>query len=411
MRVLLITSNWTETLGHIVRSAAAAQQLIDEGHEVALLGFPSYREYIPPQVKFFACEPLPPDYEPSVYFGHHTYEDVVYASGGADEAHIVRTIERERDVIRQYRPDLIFNDEQFTIGLSAAIERVPVMSLVTWPLHPAFNQRMETEIPARSAILRRLRNSWNRVLRRYELPPIQHLSELLFKAGNVLIAPTSPQLEPELQHHEPNVHYVGPMEPAGLFDEEPDWLHAGTDGELPLVYIYLSSLSVGVNSASTFEKLYECFSGQPYRVVFALGKFNSLPLPMPRISEDGRIRFETFVPGRAVMRAASLAVYPATHSMMMAAIRNQVPSLLLPDLFERVYNAACLTAVGIGKTVSVEDVSVTELRSLCEAMLAMKRNPSDLQAAAYVQADMESLGGTARVVQLMQQMKQTGESI
>lgn len=397
MKVLLVASNWTETLGHAVRSIAVAQSLAARGHTVALLGFPSYREWLPEGARFYPCEALPPPFEPNVFFGCHTYEDVVYVSGHSDEDHIVRTVERERAVIRAFEPDVIWNDEQFTIGISTVLERVPVVSLATWPLHPEFGREKERELPARGAILRRHRNAWNRARSHYGLAPIRHTGELLFAPGWTLVAPTSAMLEPELGRHEPRVHYVGAIEPQGAFGQEPDWL--SSDDRLPLVYVYLSSLPVGVNTRATFDKLHECFEGRPYRVVFALGRFNSLFEHVPRPSEDGYIRFESFVPGPAVMRRARLAIYPATHSMMMSAAASGVPSVLLPDLFERAYNASCLERVGLGRIVSAEDISVAGLRELCEELI---HSPPRSLSAREVQADLAKSGGAEQVARLIE---------
>jgi UDP:flavonoid glycosyltransferase YjiC (YdhE family) len=407
MRVLLVTSNWTETLGHAVRSIAVAQSLVRRRHEVAYLGFPSYREWLPSEVKFYPCEPLPGHQTRDIYFGNHTYEDVVYVSGHTRDDHIIRTVERERAVIRCFQPDIIFNDEQFTLGLSAKLEQVPVISLVTWPLHPLFNREMEDKMPERRSILLRSRNCWNRVLRKYELEPIGHLGELLFERSDSLITPTSSLLEPELKNIATQVHYVGPLEPSGKFDIEPEWLQKEEDR--PLIFIYLSSLKFpgGINSSETFNKLYESFVGQSYRVVFALGKYNTESHGLPDRSHDGGIRFEAFVPGSAVMKRSSLAIYPATHNMMLSALRHQVPSLLLPDMFERMYNAECLARTGLGQHLELA-MSPDQIRDFCKTF---SLNVRSLQPARALQADLRELGGPDRVVKLMEANLKASEEI
>ncbi len=407
MRVLLVTSNWTETLGHAVRAIAVAQRLIEEGHEVGFLGFPSYEELLPQGVQFFPCESLPPGYDRDIFFGNHTYEDVVYVAGHTKDSHIISTVEREREVIRSFQPDMIFNDEQFTIGISARLEHIPVTALVTWPLHPEFNRDMEQRLPERRAILMRSRNCWNRILRKYGLAPIAHLSELLY-ASDCLITPTIPMLEPELKGLSSQVHYVGPLEPAGLFDSEPEWLADDKD-DRPLIFIYLSSLQLpdGVNTEESFAKLYEAFDGQGYRVVMALGKFNTIGSNLPTRSADGSIRVETFVPGPALMKRAALAIYPATHSMMLSAARHRVPSLLLPDMFERQYNARCMERAGLGSSLPLMNMTPASILTACEAT----RRLGNLPAAKALQEELARMDGPGQIVRLMEAQLQASEEM
>jgi|GEM_PF-2839756 len=423
MRILLVASSWTETLGHAVRSIAIAEQCLAVGHEVAFLAPASYHEWAPAGTTCFAAAPKP-DFisETQIFFGFHTYEDVMYVSGYGDDQPIRETIEREREVIREFRPDLIWNDEQYTIGASAALEQVGVVSLVTWPLHPDFNKQVEQELPQRNLVLRRLRSAWNRVLAGYGLPPVGHLGELLFDRSQVRIAPTSPLLEPELTalaglveltgqanladpagRANAGVHYVGPIAPKGLFAEPPQWLEIwGREPEPPTVYVYLSSLPIGINTKEAFEALYRGLDATGFRVIFALGKFNEIAdtLELPAHSE--RIRFERFVPGEAVMARAQLAIFPASHNMLMSALSHNVPCLLFPDMFERSYNAARLAEAGFGTVGSEADLTPETIERLARETMARFRETEGEPRRTALLDDLRGRAGAQAVVGLME---------
>jgi UDP:flavonoid glycosyltransferase YjiC (YdhE family) len=411
MKVLFVTSSWTQTLGHIVRSAAVAEELIIAGHQVAFLVPKTYQEWIPEQAEFYEAVPEPDNNELHYGFNYdyYTYEDIIYVSGHSQEQHLVKTIERERQVISGFGPDVIFNDEQFTTAISAALEKVPVVSVVTWPLHPKFNQHIEKELPQRNLALRKLRNTWNRILKRYNLPPIGHLCELLFDRSCALIAPTRTMLEPELAQEVSGVYFVGRLVPKSMFCEEPAWLKEWGIREgfahLPTVYIYLSSLPVGVNKKETYETLYRVFEEMECKAVFGLGKFNGLFDTLPSNSPDGRVRFERFVPGETIMGCAQLAIFPGTHSMAVAAAQHCVPCLVIPDLFERRYNAECLSRVGLGEISDAGQPGQGEIRHLIESLLNRKIS-EEIQC---IKNDFQSINGPFEVVQLLLKCEKSGK--
>ncbi|MCD1259611.1 hypothetical protein B5M42_012290 [Paenibacillus athensensis] len=519
MRILLAASSWTETLGHAVRSIAVAEQALAAGHEVAFLAPASYHEWAPAGVTCYATTPKP-DFisETQLFFGFHTYEDVMYVSGYGDDKPIRETIEREREVIREFRPDLIWNDEQYTIGASAALEQVEVVSLVTWPLHPDFNKQVEKELPQRNLVLRRMRSAWNRVLTSYGLPPVGHLGELLFDRSQARVAPTSPLLEPELaelaelaKHADlagpvgmsgqanpaspvgtsgqaspasqvgtsgqaspaspvglsgqaspadpagmsgqaspagpvemsgqaspagpvglsepagrpqlagqgkqaelsgitgPNgtgVHYVGQIAPKGLFAETPSWLDAwckepeGT----PTVYVYLSSLPIGINTKEAFEALYRGLEATGFRVIFALGKFNEIADSLELPTQSERIRFERFVPGEAVMAKAQLAIFPASHNMLMSALSHNVPCLLFPDMFERSYNAARMAEAGFATVGGEADLTPETIERLARETIARFHATEGEPRRKALLDDLQGRGGARAVLALMERI-------
>ncbi|WP_051287223.1 glycosyltransferase [Paenibacillus taiwanensis] len=396
MKVLLVTSNWTETLGHVVRGIAIAEQLLKQGHQAAFLCPKSYRELLPQQAAWYESAPKP-SFTNKNYFGLHTYEDILFASGHTEPQQIRCTVEREREVIREYVPDIILNDEQFTIGISASLEHVPVASIVTWPLHPNFRSPQEPDIPLRDMMLRRLRSSWNQVLAQYELQPVAHLSELLFHRSSLLIAPTSPSLEPELAHQETRVHYVGPLAPQGKFAEVPPWMDAlhHPSSERATVFIYLSSLPFGMNTIDSFELLADSYRGTNIQAVFGIGKFNEATEQQLRRLEGPNLRFERFVPGEAMMARAQLAIFPGTHSMMVSAAKYGVPCLLFPDFFERAYNASCLERVGLGFICEADGLTSERIRELSQQLISSR---GEHTRALQVQVELNALGGASKAV-------------
>ncbi|MFD2670776.1 glycosyltransferase [Marinicrinis sediminis] len=374
MNILLVVSNWSETMGHAVRCTAAAGKLKERGHELAFLGPASYQNWIPEGVQFFASVPKR-DYlaEDSPFFGFHTYEDVLYANGHLSDDHLVETVEREREVIRTFKPDCIVSDLQFTISIAAQAEEIPLASMVYWPMHPDFHRHVEQELPQRNIVLKRIRQGWNRVLKRYGQPAINHTSELIYGRSQLLISPTSGILEQELPAAQPDVHMVGQLVPKARFQDRPSWLLQWKEQSLienvPLVFIYLSSLPIGINSREAFQVLYEDLRRSGSRVIFGLGPFNEqMQGFQPEVATD-RIRFERFVPGDTAMELSDLAIFPGTHSMMVAAAKYEVTSLSFPDLFERAYNSHCLERAGLGRIGTEQDLRPGAVLELVQTVL------------------------------------------
>ncbi|MGE6226589.1 glycosyltransferase [Paenibacillus chitinolyticus] len=405
MKVLLVTSNWAETYGHAVRSMAAAEQLTAAGHEVAVLAPASFRHLFPDGVRFYESVPKPAYIENKLpFFGYHTYEDLIFVSGHADDFHLIDTIERERATIRDFQADLVFADMQFTIAVSAYTEGVRLASIVNWPLHPAHNIELEDLHPGRKLILRRVRNIWNRMLRKYGMPPVEHVCRTLFDHCQLLLVPSCKELEPELLRYEPEAEIVGQLVPSA-FKEEPAWFKQWKQTcKEPLVFVYLSSLPFGINSRSTFEMMYSVFERNPVRAVFAIGKYNSAFLDHPLKSREERIRFEPFVPSETIMAHSSLCITPGSNSMMVSAMRHHVPGLLFPDTYERNFNAFCMERAGLGIVCGEDDLGRERFESLLHEGLAGKCTEISLR----IQKQLTDLEQTPRLVRLLESAARGG---
>ncbi len=120
MRILLIPLAGGVGLGPLTRCLSVAHEAKMRGHEVLFLckdtfceivrkfGYRTYTAPTPAQYR----APKPPPFRLS---------DVAIALGWIEESYINSAIEVERQIVRSFRPDVIFTETQFSVPISASI--------------------------------------------------------------------------------------------------------------------------------------------------------------------------------------------------------------------------------------------------------------------------------------------------
>jgi UDP:flavonoid glycosyltransferase YjiC (YdhE family) len=238
------------------------------------------------------------------------------------------------------------------------------------------------------------------------LEPVNHMSELVFGRSQALFAPTCSVLEPELAQCCPQINYVGQLVPERMFQDTPEWFaslyRASHEENGLLVYVYLSSLPIGINSKEAFEAICDAFADTPHYVIFGLGKYNEEVVRDISYRDHPRFRFERFVPGESLMERAHMAIFPGTHSMMISAVKHDVPCLIIPDLFERSYNARCMERIGAGTLLEPEAVSPANIRNW--AMQQRQGNRTIRSGDHSAKQELQSIDGPGTVIRTLEEL-------
>jgi len=176
-------------------------------------------------------------------------------------------------------------------------------------------------------------------------------------------------------------HYLGPFrqEEAQAFDL-PD------DGR-PLVFCSFGTLQG--SREGLFRKVAEACALLGVKLLIAHG--GRLPASAGKLPGDPILA--TYVPQRAVLRHAALAVTHAGFNTVLDALSVGVPMVAIPLAFEQPATAARLQRAGVARVVPPSRASA---RRLAEAMASVIAEPSFRARAAEIQAEIASAGGVRR---------------
>ena len=181
-------------------------------------------------------------------------------------------------------------------------------------------------------------------------------------------------------------HYLGPFRA----DDEGDF-DLPDDGR-PLIFCSFGTLQG--SRGDLFRKVAGACASLDLRLLIAHGgrldPKHARDLPGDPIVRD-------FVPQRAVLRRASLAITHAGFNTVLDALSYGVPMVALPLAFEQPATAARLERAGVARIVTPRRAS-----GLRAAMKAVLDDPGYRARAALIQAEIASAGGVRRAADILE---------
>jgi zeaxanthin glucosyltransferase len=183
-------------------------------------------------------------------------------------------------------------------------------------------------------------------------------------------------------------HYLGP------FREEDEGSFDVADDGRPLVFCSFGTLQG--SRADLFRKVAAACALLNLRLLIAHGgrldPELTGKLPGDPIVAD-------YVPQRAVLQRASLAITHAGFNTVLDALSYGVPMVAIPLAFEQPATAARLERAGVARVVTQAKASPARLAEAIEAVLGGRQFR---QRAALIQAEIASAGGVRRAADILE---------
>lgn len=390
MRILLIPLAGGVGLGPLTRCLAVASEARQRGHDVALLCKKSflkiaaqygYKTFPAPSPKLSRITTYP-----------FRLSDVAAKFGWLEESYIESAVREEQKVIRIFNPNVIFTETQFSVPISATVAGIPWAATASWADHPDFKSPLYED----KHTVRGFEHIFNRILTRYGLPEINDINELAYMRANAKIAPTIPELQPELRKV-PDVHFIGyllsPEFEAGrlpsFFDR---W---GTRN--PIIYVYMSPGDIPPRQ--WIRTMIKTFEHTHFNVVVILAPLNILPLSLPSIPN---IQFVTNAPGSAAISRSRIVITHGGGNTVSNALLHGKPLVIFPHLYaERDYNGRAVENLGAGINLRTEQFTARDIMSYVRQILSDK---TFAQNAQIIGKRMKMLGGSRRALDVLEKL-------
>lgn len=251
--------------------------------------------------------------------------DFLEWTGLCDDDFIQEAVLKELEAIKVFRPKVIFAETRPTATISANAAKIPLVSIASWSCSPIN--------PINKLQVGRLIKGFNLVLERYGLEKIENIAQLFYKRSDVRLAPTLPELEPELLL-EDDVIYTG-----YILDEFKDlnydleqYNRMSKDN---VIFIYLS---VGALSPHYYmETIIKEFQDTDYTVICGCGFHYKLDA-FPKTPDN--ILFINYIPIKYIISDVQTLIFHGGQDTMLTALLHGTPSITFPGKhFERRYNA------------------------------------------------------------------------
>ena len=296
----------------------------------------------------------------------HSFEEVLWLTGSLDYRYSCAVVEKLREFIRTWRPDVVYSEFNLAAIIAARAEGIPCVGSGSQPTTTSY-----AFDPRKSAGIRRL-------LREMSMPaPASSLT--ILEGMKRRFIPSCPTLEPRAGER---AIYCG-------FLDEPSTL-TGMPRDCALVYLGAGSVPAGV-AVRTGRELAEALGCDVYvagvaEAVQTVGDHEVTCAP--------RFDFADLLP-----RARVFAHHGGQNSMM-DALSYEVPQVIVPGrVFERQFNAEAVENVRCGLTVREPKPAL-----IARAARALLDELALTSGIRGLRAELSSLGGVARIVREVEEL-------
>ena len=292
----------------------------------------------------------------------HSFEEVLWLTGALDYRYSCVVVEKLREFMRSWRPDVVYSEFNLAAVIAARAEGIPCMGSGSQPTTAAYASN-----PRQAAGIRRL-------LREMGMPaPASSLT--ILEGMKRRFIPSCPSLEPEAGERAIYCGFLG---------EVPTVDSRSTDRDCAVVYLGSGSVPAGVavRVGRQISSALGCdvyVAGVPEAVYAAAGhKVHCAP----------RLNFAELLPRARVM------VHHGGQNSMMEALAYEVPQVVVPGrVFERQFNAEAVERTRCGLSVRAPKPGL-----IAEAALRLVNEVALSGGLTKLRDELSALGGTERIV-------------
>ena len=292
----------------------------------------------------------------------HSFEEVLWLTGSLDYRYSCAVVEKLRDFIRIWHPDVVYSEFNLAAVIAARAEGIPCVGSGSQPTTAAYASN-----PRKSAGIRRL-------LREMGMPaPASSLT--ILEGMKRRFIPSCPSLEPRAGERAVYCGFLG---------EVPTVDSHSTDRDCAVVYLGSGSVPAGVavRVGRQISSALGCdvyVAGVPEAVYAAAGhKVHCAP----------RLNFAELLP------RARIFVHHGGQNSMMDALAYQAPQVVVPGrVFERQFNADAVERTCCGLSVRAPKPAL-----IAEAAQRLVDETSLSGGLARLRDELSALGGTERIV-------------
>ena len=299
----------------------------------------------------------------------HSFEEVLWLTGSLDYRYSCAVVEKLRDFIRIWHPDVVYSEFNLAAVIAARAEGIPCVGSGSQPTTAAYASN-----PRKSAGIRRL-------LREMGMPaPASSLT--ILEGMKRRFIPSCPSLEPRAGERAVYCGFLG---------EVPTVDSHSTDRGCAVVYLGSGSVPAGVavRVGRQISSALGCdvyVAGVPEAVYAAAGhKVHCAP----------RLNFAELLPRSRVM------VHHGGQNSMMDALAYQAPQVVVPGrIFERQFNADAVERTRCGLSVRAPKPAL-----IAEAARRLVDETSLSGGLPKLRDELSLLGGTERIVSEVEEIR------
>ncbi len=195
----------------------------------------------------------------------------------------------------------------------------------------------------------------------------------------------------------PTAHPLRPLNFESGEEELPPWVAGLPDR--PTIYATLGTeASRRPDARALFSAMLAALRDEPVNLILTVGREND---PADFGPQPSNVHIARFIPQSQLLPHCDLVVHQGGFSTVTGALNAGLPMIVIPIFADQPYNAACCTALGVGRMIEPGKRMPEAIREAVRQVLA---DPTDRRNAEHVRDEMAALPGPEYAVELLEQL-------
>ena len=206
-----------------------------------------------------------------------------------------------------------------------------------------------------------------------------------------------PNFVPPGEAHGPTAHLLRPVNVESGDETLPAWV--ANLPERPTVYATLGNVaSIMPSGRATFPLILAALGGEPTNLIVTIGRRND---PAQLGPQPENVHIERYIPQGALLPQCDLVVHHGGFSTVTGALNAGLPMVVIPHSADQPCNAACCSALGVGRVVGPSDRTPEAIR---DAVRAVPADPTYRANAVRMRDETAALSGPEVAVGLLERL-------
>jgi MGT family glycosyltransferase len=211
------------------------------------------------------------------------------------------------------------------------------------------------------------------------------------------LAAEPPGFAPPGEGHAPTTHFLRPENFESGDGALPPWVAGLPDR--PTVYATLGTVhNAQPHGRATFSAILEAVRDEPWNVILTVGRDND---PAAFGPQPEHVHIARYIRQSQLLPHCDLVVNQGGFSTLTGALNAGLPLVVIPLGADQPLNAACCTALGVGRVIEPGAQTAESIRAAVRAVLA---DPTFRRNAERVRDETAALPGPEYAVALLERL-------
>lgn len=282
-----------------------------------------------------------------------TLDQLLYDFNWSDRDFVFARHKAYVQAIKTIKPDVLVVDFNTSAMLAGKVLNIPILSVVQSCFHPNRKSKYIVYWKKAPDFLPKVTESINGILSSNGLDSIEKVEDI--QLGDITVIPSIPEVDP--LSIKSDSCYVGPMLGNDIISGD-DYSSSLSEKDMIFVYPGRPKDLGGDSGNLIMTNVLPALQKIQNKAVVSVGGFSYSDF---NVSEN--VKIEKWVSESDIIKKCKIMIHHGGHGACLTALKNGIPSIIIPTFAEREYNARNVEKIGCALVLTPEEISPDTLIS------------------------------------------------